>query len=94
MTPNQMRNDIRTVLRYSSMMSGSCTASYMGCMARYALAEILSGNPRAGDSGPEKYIDTANSSQLEAGWKYVQGWLPLAKRYLNWRARQGDGTDE
>lgn len=75
--------EIRYVMKYSDRVYGSCTHSYMGCMADAGLQKIL-GNHDGYGNGPgfDVLFETATDEQIAEGREYVEHWFPIAKRYF------------
>lgn len=81
--------DINLVLKYSNRVYGSCTHSYMGCMADAHLLRIVGGGAY-GDINRKPYsvlFEEATDEQIDEAHEYVTHWIPIAKEYLGPRAR-------
>ena len=82
--------EIKLVNTYSRKVYGSCTHSYMGCLATHHLQKLLGGTTnRQGciEQGWEELFANATDEQLGAAREYVEHWYPIARLYLSTRRR-------
>jgi len=81
--------EINQVLDYSDKVYGSCTMSYMGCMADAELLRLVGGG-YYGDLNRKSYsvlFETATNEQIDNAHKFVTHWIPVARDYLSVKAR-------
>lgn len=83
--------EINLVLDYSKKVYGSCTHSYMGCMADAHLLRLVGGGSYGGlDRKPYSVLFAeATDEQIDEAHEYVTHWIPIAKEYMRPRSRVG-----
>lgn len=90
MNRKQQIKEINLVLNYSDKVYGSCTHSYMGCMADARLHTILGCTRNiqlVPEQGFKELLETATDEQITEGHEYVTHWIPIAKAYMSPRSR-------
>jgi hypothetical protein len=83
--------EINLVLDYSNKVYGSCTHSYMGCMADAGLLKIVGGGDYGGLDRKTYSVlfEEATDEQMDEAHEYVSHWIPIAKKYMAPGARVG-----
>ena len=81
--------EINLVLDYSDKVYGSCTHSYMGCMANAQLLRIVGGGGYGGIDRKPFWVlfEEATDEQIDDAHEYVTHWIPIAKEYMRPRSR-------
>lgn len=84
MNRKQKIKEIVLVQDYSNKVYGSCTHSYMGCLADAGLLRIVGGGEYGGiDRKPYSVLFAeATDEQIDEAHEYVTHWIPIAKKYM------------
>lgn len=91
MNRKQRIKEINLVLNYSDKVYGSCTMSYIGCMADAELLRLVGGGEYGGlhRKSYSVLFAEATDKQIDNAHKYVTHWIPIAQEYMRLRARIG-----
>lgn len=89
MNRKQKIKEITLVQDYSRKVYGSCTQSYMGCLADAQLLSIVGGGSYGGmDRKPYSVLfEEATDEQIDKAHEYVTHWIPIARDYLAVKSR-------
>lgn len=90
MNRKQQIKEINMVLDYSRKVYGSCTHSYIGCLADTHLRSLLGGETNiqgVHEKGYDELFKEATDEQMDEAHEFVNHWIPIARDYLAVKSR-------